>query len=135
MVCLPRVYRHRPLEIRGGRDIGKKLLLHRLAIAAHREPRSCGIKTQRESPDSRSAQRRGTHERSSEPRSTTNSPRVPLSVTSQGTEIATMVDKMMMDEAPSNAGWTSTGVLQTEALEMFLAMYGSTDRCSSAPSP
>jgi hypothetical protein len=40
-----------------------------------------------------------------------------------------------MDEAPSNAGWTSTGVLQTETLEMFLAMYGSTDRCSSAPSP
>ena len=31
-----------------------------------------------------------------------------------------MADKMMMDEAPSNAGWTSTGVLQTEALEMFL---------------
>ena len=51
------------------------------------------------------------------------------------TEIATMADKMLMDEAPSNAGWTSTGVLQTEALEMFLAMYGSTDRCSSAPSP
>jgi len=53
----------------------------------------------------------------------------------EGTEIATMADKMLMDEAPSNAGWTSTGVLQTEALEMFLAMYGSTDRCSSAPSP
>ena len=54
----------------------------------------------------------------------------------EGTEIATMADKMMMDEAPSNAGWTSTGVLlQMEALEMFLAMYGSTDRCSSAPSP
>ena len=52
------------------------------------------------------------------------------------TEIATMADKMLMDEAPSNAGWTSTGVLlQMEALEMFLAMYGSTDRCSSAPSP
>ena len=46
-----------------------------------------------------------------------------------------MADKMLMDEAPSNAGWTSTGVLQTEALEMFLTMYGSTDRCSSAPSP
>ena len=55
MVCLPRVYRHRPPEIRGRRDIGKKLLLDRLAVAAHREPRSCGIKTQRESPDSRSA--------------------------------------------------------------------------------
>ena len=41
---------------------------------------------------------------------------------------------MLMDEAPSNAGWTSTWVLlQMEALEMFLAMYGSTDRCSSAP--
>jgi hypothetical protein len=57
MVCLPRVYRHRPPEIRGRRDIGKKLLLDRLAVAAHREPRSCGIKTQRESPDSRSASR------------------------------------------------------------------------------
>jgi hypothetical protein len=55
MVCLPRVYRHRPPEIRGRRDIGKKLLLDRLAVAAHREPRSCGIETQRESSDSRSA--------------------------------------------------------------------------------
>ena len=53
----------------------------------------------------------------------------------EGTEIATMADKMLMEEAPSNAGWTSTGIMQTEALEMFLAMYGSTDRCSSAPSP
>ena len=44
------------------------------------------------------------------------------------TKIATMEDKMLMEEAPSNAGWTSTGVLQTEALEMFLGMYGSTDR-------
>jgi hypothetical protein len=51
------VYRHRPPEIRGRRDIGKKLLLDRLAVAAHREPRSCGMKTQREPPDSRSASR------------------------------------------------------------------------------
>ncbi len=57
MVCLPRVYRHRPPEIRGRRDIGKKLLLDRLAVAAHREPRSCGMKTQREPSDSRSASR------------------------------------------------------------------------------
>jgi hypothetical protein len=57
MVCLPRMYRHRPPEIRGSRAIRKKLLLHRLVVAAHREPRSCGIKTQRESPDSRPASR------------------------------------------------------------------------------
>ena len=37
--------------------IRKKLLLDRLAVAAHREPRSCAIKTQRESSDSRSASR------------------------------------------------------------------------------
>ena len=55
MVCLPRVYHHRPPEIRGRRDIGKKLLLDRLAVAAHSKPRSCGMKNQRESSDSRSA--------------------------------------------------------------------------------
>eukprot|EP01046_Picozoa_sp_COSAG06_P060182 COSAG06_NODE_12714_length_1339_cov_6.137097_1_plen_70_part_10 len=36
MVCLPRMYRHRPPEIRGSRAIRKKLLLHRLAAAALR---------------------------------------------------------------------------------------------------
>ena len=57
MVCLPRVYRHRPPEIRGSSVIRKKLLLDRLAVAAHSKPRSCGMKNQRESSDSRSASR------------------------------------------------------------------------------
>eukprot|EP01046_Picozoa_sp_COSAG06_P103093 COSAG06_NODE_49254_length_326_cov_1.585903_1_plen_48_part_10 len=37
--------------------IRKKLLFHRLTIAVHSEPRSGGIKNQRESSDSRSASR------------------------------------------------------------------------------
>eukprot|EP01046_Picozoa_sp_COSAG06_P008440 COSAG06_NODE_427_length_15900_cov_371.736519_12_plen_97_part_00 len=49
MVCLPRMYRHRPPEIRGSSVIRKKLLLDRLAVAAHSKPRSCGMKNQRES--------------------------------------------------------------------------------------
>ena len=57
MVCLPRMYRHRPPEIRGSSVIRKKLLLDRLAVAAHSKPRSCGMKNQRESSDSRSASR------------------------------------------------------------------------------
>eukprot|EP01046_Picozoa_sp_COSAG06_P017637 COSAG06_NODE_1205_length_10274_cov_36.044816_10_plen_72_part_01 len=39
--------------------IRKKLLLDRLAVAAHSKPRSCGMKNQRESSDSRSASRHG----------------------------------------------------------------------------
>ena len=57
MACLPRVYRHRPPEIRGSSVIRKKLLLDRLAVATRSKPRSCGMKTQREPPDSRSASR------------------------------------------------------------------------------
>ena len=52
----------------------------------------------------------------------------------EATDIATMDDKMLMEEAPSNAGWTSTGFMHTYTLDKFLPRYGSTDRCSSAPS-
>jgi hypothetical protein len=52
------MYRHRPPEMRGSSVIRKKLLLDRLAFAAHSEPRSCAINNQRESSDSRSASRR-----------------------------------------------------------------------------
>ena len=50
------------------------------------------------------------------------------------TEIATTGDKMPMEEMLNDTTWCSTGVLQTEALDMLQPMYGSADRCSSAPS-
>ena len=53
----------------------------------------------------------------------------------EATEIATMDDEMLMEETLDDSGRTSTRVLHTEALDMFLLMYGSTARCSSAPSP
>ena len=46
------------------------------------------------------------------------------------TEIATTGYKMLMEEMLNDTAWCSTGVLQTEPLEMFRKMYGSTDRCS-----
>ena len=45
-------------------------------------------------------------------------------------EIATMEDKMLMEEMLNDTSWCSTRVLQTESLHMFRKMYGSTDRCS-----
>ena len=51
------------------------------------------------------------------------------------TEIATTDNKMLMEEMTNNIAWCSMGIFQTEALEMFQLMYGSTDRCPSAPSP
>ena len=45
-------------------------------------------------------------------------------------EIATMEDKMLMEEMLNDTSWCSTRVLQTESLQMFRKMYGSTDRCS-----
>ena len=53
----------------------------------------------------------------------------------EATEIATMDDEMLMEETLDNSGRTSTRVLHTEAFDMPLPMYGSTARCSSAPSP
>ena len=38
------------------------------------------------------------------------------------TEIATTDDKMFMEEMLNNTGWCSTGVLQTETLEIFRAV-------------
>jgi hypothetical protein len=52
----------------------------------------------------------------------------------EATEIATMDDEMLMEKMLNNTGWTSTRVLHTDALNMFLLMYGSTARYSSAPS-
>jgi len=46
------------------------------------------------------------------------------------TEIATTDDKMLMEEMLNDNSWCSTRVLQTESLQMFRKMYGSTDRCS-----
>ena len=46
------------------------------------------------------------------------------------TEIATTDDKMLMEEMLNDTSWCSTRVLQTESLQMFRKMYGSTDRCS-----
>ena len=52
------------------------------------------------------------------------------------TEItATMEDKMLMEKVLNNTCRTCTAAIQMESLDMFLSMYGSTDRCSSAPSP
>ena len=45
-----------------------------------------------------------------------------------------MDDEMLMEKMLNNTGWTSTQVLHTDALNMFLLMYGSTARYSSAPS-
>ena len=53
----------------------------------------------------------------------------------EATEIATMDDEMLMEETLDNSGSTSTATIQTEASDMSLPMYGSTTRCSSAPSP
>ena len=53
----------------------------------------------------------------------------------EATEIATMDDEMLMEETLDNSGRTSTATIQTEAFDMSLPMYGSTARCSSAPSP
>ena len=53
----------------------------------------------------------------------------------EATEIATMDDEMLMEETLDNLGRTSTAASQTKALDMSLPMYGSTDWCSSAPSP
>ena len=51
------------------------------------------------------------------------------------TEISMTDDKMLMEEMVTSIAWFSTGVMQTEALDMLQPMYGSTDRCSSARSP
>ena len=53
----------------------------------------------------------------------------------EATEIATMDDEMLMEETLDNLGRTSTVASQTKASDMSLPMYGSTDWCSSAPSP
>jgi hypothetical protein len=53
----------------------------------------------------------------------------------EATEIATMDDEMLMEKTLDKTGMTSTRVLHTEAVDMSLPMYGSTARCSSAPSP
>jgi hypothetical protein len=56
----------------------------------------------------------------------------------EATEIATMddiVDNMLMEKLLDNTGRPSTAAIQTDAWEMSLPMYGSTARCSSAPSP
>ena len=53
----------------------------------------------------------------------------------EATEIATMDDNMLMEKLLDNSGRPSTAVIQTDAWEMSLPMYGSTARCSSAPSP
>ena len=53
----------------------------------------------------------------------------------EATEIATMDDKMLMEKTLDKTGRTSTRVLHTQPSEMSLLMYGSTARCSSAPSP
>ena len=39
-----------------------------------------------------------------------------------------MDDEMLMEEMLNNTGWTSTRALHTDALDMFLLMYGSTAR-------
>ena len=52
----------------------------------------------------------------------------------EATDIATKDDKMPTEEVLINTACCSTRVLQTEDLELFLMMYGSTDRCSLAPS-
>ena len=52
----------------------------------------------------------------------------------EATEIATMDDEMLMEETLDRTSWTSTQVLHTEAFDVSLPMYGSTARCSSAPS-
>jgi hypothetical protein len=46
-----------------------------------------------------------------------------------------MDDEMLMEETLDRTSWTSTQVLHTEAFDVSLPMYGSTARCSSAPSP
>ena len=52
----------------------------------------------------------------------------------EATEIATMDDEMLMEETLDRTSWTSTQVLHMEAFDVSLPMYGSTARCSSAPS-
>ena len=39
---------------------------------------------------------------------------------------------ILKEEVLSNTAWSSTRILRTDSLEMFLAMYSSTDWCSSA---
>ena len=50
-------------------------------------------------------------------------------------EITTTDDMNLMEELLNTTTWSRTWILQTDALLVFLVTCGSTDWCSSAPSP
>ena len=50
-------------------------------------------------------------------------------------EITTTEDMNLMEELLNTTTWSCTWILQTDALLVFLVTCGSTDWCSSAPSP